>query len=91
MAKPHDAYSAKADQQLDEFETNDRVLYGKLMDACEMIFDDQQLAQANSAALQTDLGIVMALPVRGAPGYRVFWTTKIPRVEAVFRYKSSDG
>lgn len=89
MATPKDEYSQTADRQLDALQVEDPVAYEHVLTTCELVFDEPAVAQANSSAIQTPDGIVMALPVRRLPGYKVFWTTERPRVEAVFKYDFS--
>ena len=73
MATPKDEYSQTADRQLDALQVEDPVAYEHVLTTCELVFDE----------------LVMALPVRRLPGYKVFWTTERPRVEAVFKYDFS--
>lgn len=78
-------YSETADQQLDALERGaDGDLYNAVLDACELVFLAPALAQARSTAVTTREGIVLRLPVAGHPPYKVFWTTRGPRIEAVF-------
>jgi hypothetical protein len=81
-----DSYSKVADQQLDELEVRDPSLYDAVLTICESIFDHPERAQSLSGAITTEQGIRMVLPVPGFPPYRVFWSTELPRVEAVFPY-----
>lgn len=81
-----DAYSQVADHQLDELERRDPDLYDAVLTVCEHIFDHPQQAQSMSRAIRTEEGIRMVLSVPGFPPYKVFWSTELPRVEAVFPY-----
>lgn len=81
-----DSYSEVADQQLDELEALDQDLYDAVMTVCENIFDHPERAQSVSRAITTEQGIRMVLSVPGFPDYKVFWSTDLPRVEAVFPY-----
>ncbi len=80
------SYSKVADQQLDELEARDPALYDAVLTVCESIFDHPERAQSLSGAITTEQGIRMVLPVPGFPPYKVFWSTEMPRVEAVFPY-----
>jgi len=77
-------YSEIADQQLDELQATDGALYNDVLTVCELIFTDPGRAQSMSAAVRTDHGIVSRLAVPGRYPYKVFWTSAVPRVEAVF-------
>jgi hypothetical protein len=78
-------YSEVADAQLDELEQGpDAELYDAVLAACELVFAAPAVAQSYSAAVTTASGIVLRLPVAGHPPYKVFWTSRGPRVEAVF-------
>ena len=80
-----DAYSAIADQQLDDLEAGPDVdLYTAVLDACELIFRLPAQAQARSTAITTPDGIRLRLPVAGHHPYKVFWSSDGPRIEAVF-------
>ncbi len=81
-----DSYSTIADQQLDELEALDPDLHDAVLTACESIFDQPERAQSISRAITTQQGIRMVLSVLGFPDYKVFWSTDLPRVEAVFPY-----
>lgn len=81
-----DSYSKVADQQLDELEAQNPALYDAVLTVCASIFDHPERAQSLSGAITTEQGIRMVLPVPGFPPYRVFWSTELPRVEAVFPY-----
>ncbi len=81
-----DAYSKIADQQLDEIEALDPDLYDAVLTVCESIFDHPERAQSGSRAITTEQGIRMVLSVPGFADYKVFWSTDLPRVEAVFPY-----
>lgn len=81
-----DSYSKIADQQLDELEALDPDLYDAVLTACESVFDHPQRAQSISRAITTQQGIRMILSAPGFPDYKVFWSTDLPRVEAVFPY-----
>ena len=78
------SYSKVADQQLDELEARDPALYVAVLTACESIFDHPERAQSLSGAITTEQGIRIVLPVPDFPPYKVFWSTELPRVEAVF-------
>jgi hypothetical protein len=81
----NDAYSAIADQQLNDLEAGpDMDLYNAVLDACELIFRLPAQAQARSTAITTPDGIRLRLPVAGHPPYKVFWSSDGPRIEAVF-------
>lgn len=79
-----DFYSEIADQQLDALERLNPDLYHAVLSACESIFDHPEQAQSLSRAITTEQGIRMVLSVPGFPPYEVFWSTELPRVEAVF-------
>ena len=81
-----DSYSEIADQQLDELEALNPDLYDAVLATCERIFDHAERAQSVSRAITTEQGIRMVLSVPGFPAYKVFWSTDLPRVEAVFPY-----
>lgn len=81
-----DSYSAVADQQLDELEALNPDLYDAVLTTCESIFDHPERAQSVSRAITTEQGIRMVLSVPGFPDHKVFWSTDLPRVEAVFPY-----
>ena len=81
-----DSYSKVANQQLDELEARDPALHDAVLTMCESIFDHPKRAQSLSGAITTEQGIRMVLPVPGFPPYKVFWSTEMPRVEAVFPY-----
>ncbi|MCB9427718.1 MAG: hypothetical protein H6524_02800 [Actinobacteria bacterium] len=81
-----DSYSEVANKQLDKLEAQDPHLYDAVMTVCESIFDHPERAQSLSGAITTEQGIRMVLPVPGFPPYKVFWSTELPRVEAVFPY-----
>jgi len=81
-----DSYSEIADQQLDELERLNPDLYDAVLSLCESIFDHPERAQSLSRAITTEQGIRMVLSVPGFPPYEVFWSTELPRVEAVFPY-----
>ena len=78
-------YSPTADTQLDAIEKGpDADLYNAVLDACELIFTFTGKAQSLSSAITTKEGVVMVRPVAGHPPYKVYWTSKGPRIEAVF-------
>jgi hypothetical protein len=78
-------YSEVANAQLDEIENgNNPDLYDALIDVCEFIFANPGLAQSRSSALATTEGIRFRLAVPGQHPYKVFWSSKGPRIEAVF-------
>lgn len=79
-------YSEIADEQLDDIERSDAELYNDILTVCEQIFVAPGRARSMSAAIQTDDGIVLRLPVPGRPPYKVFWVPDGPRIEAVFPY-----
>lgn len=80
-----DSYSEIANAQLDELASSDVDLYNDVLTVCESIFQNPARAQSMSTAIQTrEHHIVLRLPVPGRPPYKVFWTTKGPRIEAVF-------
>jgi hypothetical protein len=79
------AYSRVADAQLDKLEGSaDPGLYNAVLDACELVFRAPELARQRSTAITTKEGIRLRLPVAGYPPYKVFWSSKGPRIEAVF-------
>jgi hypothetical protein len=81
------SYSAVADEQLDELETGpDADLYDAVLDACELVFVAEGMAQARSTAINTVEGIRFRLSVAGHPPYKVFWskTEEGTRIEAVY-------
>ena len=78
-----DSYSKIADQQLDEIEALDPDLYDAVLTVCESVFDHPERAQSVSRAITTEQGIRMVLSVPGFAPYKVFWSTELPRVEAV--------
>lgn len=77
------SYSEVADRQLDDLEA-DPALYNAVLDACELVFTDPGRAQRLSTAIVTLEGTRLALPVVGHAGYKVFWSSSGPRIEAVF-------
>ena len=79
-----DTYSQVADQQLVEEELRDSNLSDAVLTVCEHILDHPQQTQSMSRAIRTRQGIRMLLSVPGFPLYRVFWSTELPRAEAVF-------
>lgn len=81
-----DAYSELANVQLDELERRAPGLYEAVMDTCEFIFDHPEMAQSRSRAVTTAEGMRMVLAVDDHPSYQVFWSTEMPRTEAVIRY-----
>jgi hypothetical protein len=79
------SYSEVADEQLDDLEKGDDIdLYNSVLDACELVFRAPDRAQAMSTAITTREGIRLRLPVPGHPPYKVFWSSGVPRIEAVF-------
>jgi hypothetical protein len=79
------AYSEVADQQLNELEAGDNAdLYNAVLTICEFILNMPKQAQAMSIAIRTDEKIRFRLPVPGHPPYKIFWSSKGPRIEAVF-------
>lgn len=80
-----DAYSQVADDQLDALEAGpDADLYDAVLDAVALILEFPEQAQRRSTAITTVDGVVLRLPVAGHPPYKIFWTARGPRVEAVF-------
>ncbi len=78
-------YSEIADSQLDALEAGPDVdLYNVVLDAGELIFRIPGQAQSLSTAVTTENGIRMRLAVPGRAGYKVFWSTDGPRIQAVF-------
>lgn len=77
-------YSAVAATQLNELQTNHPDLYDDILLTCALIFSSPSRAQAMSSAIRTDSGIVMRMPVPARHPYKIFWTTDVPRIEAVF-------
>lgn len=78
-------YSEVADAQLDILESGpDPDLYNAVLDACELVLTNPGLAQSLSTAFTTRDGIRMRMPVAGYSHYKVFWSTELPRIEAVF-------
>lgn len=78
-------YSEVADKQLDALEAGSDVdLYNAVLDACDLIFRMPDQAQALSTAITTADGIRLRLPVAGYPPLKVFWSSRGPRIEAVF-------
>ncbi|MCX6418463.1 MAG: hypothetical protein NTU50_03330 [Actinobacteria bacterium] len=79
------AVSRVAQQQLLALESGDDVdLFNAVVDVCELILKYPAQAQRMSAAFTTQDGIVLRMPVVGRPPFKVFWTSKEPRIEAVF-------
>lgn len=79
------AVSRVAEQQLLALESGDDVdLFNAVVDVCELILKYPAQAQRMSAAFTTQDGIVLRMPVVGRPPFKVFWTSKEPRIEAVF-------
>ncbi|MDQ3733338.1 MAG: hypothetical protein M3400_04945 [Actinomycetota bacterium] len=77
-------YSELADEQLDAMEAGPDVeLYNATLVACEMIFSDPARARSLSTPITTPEGIRFRLPVVGHPPYKVFWSSEMPRIEAV--------
>jgi hypothetical protein len=81
------AYSEVADQQLTELEQRDAELYNDILTVCELVFTDPGRAQAMSAAIRAQHGIVFRLPVPGRHPFKVFWSSDGPRIEAVFPHE----
>jgi hypothetical protein len=87
--KAGDDYSQIADSQLDAIEAGgDAKLYNAILDACQLVFSNPDLARQTSTAISTEQGVRMALAVRGHHPYKVFWDLSGPRIEAVFPYDS---
>jgi hypothetical protein len=82
--EPVEAYSEIADQQLDEIQARDPDLYNDVLTICELIFTNPGRAQSMSTAITTRDGVVLRLAVPSHPPFKVFWTSALPRVEAVF-------
>lgn len=82
------AYSQVADEQLDALARQNADLYNDILTMCEFIFTSPSRAQSMSAAITTNNGIVMRLPVPNRHPYKVFWTTATPRIEAIFPYET---
>ena len=80
------AYSQVADEQLDVLMRENADLYNDILTICEFIFTSPARAQSMSAAITTNKGIVMRLAVPRRHPYKVFWTTALPRIEAIFPY-----
>ena len=81
-------YSEIANAQLDEFErVDDPELYDALLDVCEFVLANPGQAQARSSVLSTAVGIRFRLAVPGHHPYKVFWSSDVPRIEAVFPYQ----
>jgi hypothetical protein len=80
-------YSQVADKQLDSLEAGpDPDRFNASLDACELIFRLPAQAQARSAAITTKEGVRFRLPVAGHPPHMAFWSSKVPRIEAVLRH-----
>lgn len=80
-------YSAVADQQLTDLESRGPFeLYLAAINTCEEILNDPSTARRRSAAIQTKEGIRFRTPVSGYPDLKVFWSSKGPRIEAIFPY-----
>jgi hypothetical protein len=77
-------YSEIANEQLDEIEASDANLYSDVVTICEFILDNPGQAQSLSSALTTKEGIRFRLSVPGHHPYKVFWSSRGPRIEAVF-------
>lgn len=79
------ACSQVAGKQLDSLEAGpDADLYNAVLDASELIFRLPAQAQARSTAITTSEGVRLRLPVAGHPPYKVFWSSEVTRLEAVF-------
>ena len=78
------AYSQVADEQLDVLTKENAALYDDILTICEFIFTSPARAQSMSTVITTNNGPVMRLPVPKHHPYKVFWTTSVPRIEAVF-------
>jgi len=85
-----EAYSEVADGQLDALERTDPDAYRDVLTLCGLIFDHPGRAEAMSAAIITDRGVVLRLTVPGRASLRIFWTPRGagdgPRVEAVLEH-----
>lgn len=77
-------YSEIADIQLDALAERNAALYNDILTICEFIFTSPARAQSMSTAITTNNGTVMRLPVPKHNPYKVFWTTSVPRIEAIF-------
>ncbi|MFM8602012.1 MAG: hypothetical protein ACKODP_08050 [Actinomycetota bacterium] len=92
MTKPHRQpgtsiqYSEVAADQLDALKSADPGLHADILTVCELVFTHPERAQGMSAAVRTEQGIVMRLAVPGRHPFKVFWSTALPRIEAVFPY-----
>ena len=81
-------YSEVANDQLDEIESgNNPDLYNALLDVCEFVLTNPGQAQSRSSALTTTEGIRFRLAVPRHHPYKIFWSSKGPRIEAVFQYE----
>jgi hypothetical protein len=81
------SYSAVAGEQLDAILAEGHVeLYNSLVVVCEFILDHPHLAQRDSSAIVTEVGIRFRFAVPGHQPYKVFWSSAGPRIEAVFPY-----
>ena len=79
----HYLYSRAADEQLDALE-QDAALYGAVLGACHLVFEQPAQALALSTVITIEHGLILVLPVAGHPPYKVFWSSDGPRIEAVF-------
>ena len=62
----------------------DRDLYDAVVEACTLALTNPARAQSMSSVIVSFGGTVLRLPVLGHPPYKVFWTSALPRIEAVF-------
>jgi hypothetical protein len=83
----YDDYSGIADAQLAALAAGDDLrLYDAVLDACELIFIAPDKAQSVSSAITIKEGIRFRMPVAGHPPYKVFWSSELPRIEAIFAH-----
>lgn len=76
-------YSPEANKHLDDLQNGpDPDLWNAVVDALELIEDNPSEARSKSKAFTTKEGIRMQLPVAGYD-HKVFWSTAVPRIEAV--------
>jgi hypothetical protein len=62
----------------------DRDLYDAVVEVCMLALANPPRAQSMSSVIVSLGGTVLRLPVMGQPPHKVFWTSALPRIEAVF-------
>lgn len=81
-----DDFTRIAEEQFEQIYRGDDVDFANaIVDACDLVLNEPGEAQAVSGALITDDGrTILAYPVPGYPGVKIFWSSDGPLVEAIF-------